>query len=148
MREFHKTHSANDLYGLPKACQDTIDLVLTCPDAERIIQKNSDLGLKARFQYIREARVLGFTVDPFTDINPGELPFSLEDLQYLRYHFEVFSAVSLFGLTADEIHRVERFDAYLDIRDARIAYQEQTRVTAQVPDPAPVSKDPEGKEES
>ena len=33
MREFHKTHSANDLYGLPKACQDTIDLVLTCPDA-------------------------------------------------------------------------------------------------------------------
>ena len=58
MREFHKKHSANDLYGLPKACQDTIDLVRTCPDAERIIQKNSDLGLKARFQHIREARVL------------------------------------------------------------------------------------------
>ena len=109
---------------MPKACQDTIDLVLTCPDAERIIQKNSDLGLKARFQHIREARVLAFTVDPFTDINPGELPFSLEDLQYLRYHFEVFSAVSLFGLTADEIHLVERLDAYLDIRDAQIAYQE------------------------
>ncbi|KAM2766146.1 hypothetical protein COP1_022094 [Malus domestica] len=34
MREFHKKHSANDLYGLPKACQDTIDLVLTCPDVE------------------------------------------------------------------------------------------------------------------
>ncbi|KAM1980620.1 hypothetical protein ACFX15_037213 [Malus domestica] len=34
MREFHKKHSANDLYGLRKACQDTIDLVvLTCPDA-------------------------------------------------------------------------------------------------------------------
>ena len=49
MCEFHKRHSTNDLYGLPKACQDTIDLVLTCPDAERIIQKNSDLGLKARF---------------------------------------------------------------------------------------------------
>ena len=97
MQEFHKTYSANDLYGLPKACQDTIDLVLTCPDAERIIQKNSDLGMKARFQHIREARVLGFTVNPFTDINPG---FSLEDLQYLRYHFVVFSAVSLFGLTA------------------------------------------------
>ena len=55
MREFHKTHSANDLYGLLKACQDTIDLVLTCRDAERIIQKSSDLGLKARFQHIREA---------------------------------------------------------------------------------------------
>ncbi|KAM1262617.1 hypothetical protein ACFX2G_028338 [Malus domestica] len=49
MLEFHKKHSANDLYGLPKACQDTIDLVLTCPDAERIIQKTSDPGLKARF---------------------------------------------------------------------------------------------------
>ena len=75
MREFHKTHSANDLYGLPKACQDTIDLVLTCLDAERIIQKDSDLGLKARFQHIREARVLGFGVYPYTDIDPGELRF-------------------------------------------------------------------------
>ena len=140
MREFHKTHSANDLYGLPKACQDTIDLVLTCPDAERIIQKNSDPGLKARFQHIREAQVLGFSVDPYTDINASELPFSLEDLQYLRYHFEVFSAVSLFGLTADEMRRVERLDAYLDIRNARIAYQEQIQATAQVSEPAPVPK--------
>ena len=80
MREFHKSHSANDLYGLPKACQDTIDLILTCPDAERIIQKTSDPGLKARFQHIREARVLGFEVDPYTDINAADLPFSLEDL--------------------------------------------------------------------
>ncbi|KAM1003900.1 hypothetical protein ACFX2C_004163 [Malus domestica] len=128
MREFHKKHSANDLYGLPKACQDTIDLVLTCPDAERIIQKTSDPGLKARFQHIREARVLGFEVDPYTDINAADLPFSLEDLQYLRYHFEVFSAVSLFGLTTDEIARIARLDAYLDTRDARLHYQEQVQV--------------------
>ncbi|KAM2380721.1 hypothetical protein ACFX1X_041847 [Malus domestica] len=47
--QFHKIHSANDLYGLPKACQYTIDLVLTFPDAERIIQKTSDPGLKAKF---------------------------------------------------------------------------------------------------
>ncbi|KAM1035862.1 hypothetical protein ACFX2J_038872 [Malus domestica] len=128
MREFHKKHSANDLYGLPKACQDTIDLVLTCPDAERIIQKTSDPGLKARFQHIREARVLGFEVDPYTDINAADLPFSLEDLQYLRYHFEVFSAVSLFGLTTDEIARIARLDAYLDTRDARLHYQDQVQV--------------------
>ncbi|KAM1440206.1 hypothetical protein ACFXTO_013993 [Malus domestica] len=128
MREFHKKHSANDLYSLPKACQDTIDLVLTCPDAERIIQKTSDPGLKARFQHIREARVLGFEVDPYTDINAADLPFSLEDLQYLRYHFEVFSAVSLFGLTTDEIARIARLDAYLDTRDARLHYQEQVQV--------------------
>ncbi|KAM2824370.1 hypothetical protein COP1_034289 [Malus domestica] len=128
MREFHKKHSANDLYGLPKACQDTIDLVLICPDAERIIQNTSDPGLKARFQHIREARVLGFEVDPYTDIDAADLPFSMEDLQYLRYHFEVFSAVSLFSLTTDEIARVARLDAYLDTRDARIHYQEQARI--------------------
>ncbi|KAM1757612.1 hypothetical protein ACFX11_006849 [Malus domestica] len=103
MREFHKKHSANDLYSLPKACQDTIDLILTCLDAERIVQKTLDPGLKARFQHIREARVLGFEVDPYTDIDAADLHFLMEDLQYLRYHFEVFSAVSLFGLTVDEI---------------------------------------------
>ncbi|KAM1789774.1 hypothetical protein ACFX12_033901 [Malus domestica] len=134
MREFHKKHSANDLYGLPKACQDTIDLILTCPDAERIIQKTSNPGLKARFQHIRGARVLSFEVDPYTDIDAAYLPFLLEDLQYLRYHFEVFSAVSLFGLTADEITRVARLDAYLDTRDARIMYQEQARILALIPD--------------
>ncbi|KAM2522929.1 hypothetical protein PS1_029813 [Malus domestica] len=128
LREFHKKHSANDLYGLPKACQDTIDLVRDCPDAERIIQKTSDPRLKARFQHIREARVLGFEVDPYTDIDAADLPFSMEDLQYLRYHFEVFSVVSLFDLTTDEIARVARLDAYLDTRDARIHYQEQARI--------------------
>ncbi|KAM1721692.1 hypothetical protein ACFX12_023197 [Malus domestica] len=133
MREFHKKHSANDLYGLRKACQDTIDLVLTCPDAKRIIQKTSDPGLKARFQHIREARVLGFEVDPYTDIDAADFPFSIEDLQYLQYHFEVFSAVSLFGLTADEITRVTRLDAYLDTKNAHIMYQEQARILALIP---------------
>ncbi|KAM2147393.1 hypothetical protein ACFX1Q_004149 [Malus domestica] len=142
MQEFHKHHSANDLYGLPKACQDTIDLVLTCPDVERIIQKTSEPGLKARFQHIREGRVLGFEVDPYTDIDAADLPFSMEDLQYLRYHFEVFSAVSLFGLMADEIARVAWLDAYLDTRDARIMYQEQARILASIPDTIPISGAP------
>ncbi|KAM1514113.1 hypothetical protein ACFX1Z_025472 [Malus domestica] len=141
MREFHKKHSANDLYGLPKACQDTIDLVLTCPDAERIIQKTSDPRLKARFQHIRKARVFGFEVDPYTDIDAADLPFSMEDLQYLRYHFEVFSAVSLFDLTADEITRVTRLDAYLDTKDARIHYQKQVRLLA--PNTLSISASPE-----
>ncbi|KAM1224307.1 hypothetical protein ACFX2G_044186 [Malus domestica] len=96
MQKFHKKHSANDLYGLPK--------------------------------HIREARVLGFEVDPYTDIDAADFPFSIENLQYLRYHFEVFSVVSLFGLTTDEIARVARLDAYLDTRDARIHYQEQARI--------------------
>ncbi|KAM2325981.1 hypothetical protein ACFX1X_025262 [Malus domestica] len=40
MKEFHKKYSAKDLYGLPKACQKALNLALTCPDAEQIIQKN------------------------------------------------------------------------------------------------------------
>ncbi|KAM0978787.1 hypothetical protein ACFX2C_014719 [Malus domestica] len=143
MREFHKKHSANNLYGLPKACQDTIDLVLTCSDAERIIQKTSDPGLKARFQHIREARVLGFEVDPYTDIDAADLHFSMEDLQYLLYYFEVFSVVSLFSLTTDEITRVAWLDAYLDTRDARIMYQEQARILAPIPSTLPISDPPE-----
>ncbi|KAM2661192.1 hypothetical protein EV2_023530 [Malus domestica] len=143
MRKFHKKHLANDLYGLPKACQYTIDLVLTCPDAERIIQNTSDPRLKARFQHILEACVLGFEVDPYTDIDAADLPFSMKDLQYLRYHFKVFSAVSLFGLTIDEITRVARLDAYLDTRDARIMYQEQARILALIPGTLLISDSPE-----
>ncbi|KAM1891393.1 hypothetical protein ACFX14_034677 [Malus domestica] len=37
MKEFHKKYSANDLYGLPKACQEALDLALTCHNAEQII---------------------------------------------------------------------------------------------------------------
>ncbi|KAM2948540.1 hypothetical protein FF1_035536 [Malus domestica] len=80
--------------------------------------------MKARFQHIREAKVLSFKVDPYIDIDTSELPFYLEDLQHLRYHFEVFSAVSLFGLTADETEQVACLDAYLDTRNARITYEE------------------------
>ncbi|KAM2258138.1 hypothetical protein ACFX1S_003252 [Malus domestica] len=94
-------------------------------------------------QHIREALVLVFGVDPYTDIDAANLPFSMEDLQYLRYHFEVFSAVSLFGLTADKITRVARLDAYLDTRDARIMYQEQARILASIPDIIPISDTPD-----
>ncbi|KAM2640415.1 hypothetical protein TB1_026800 [Malus domestica] len=83
--------------------------------------------MKARFQYIREARVLGFEVDQYTDIDTAELPFSFEELQYLRHHFEVFSVVSLLSLMADEKDHMERLDAYLDTRDAQIAYEERAR---------------------
>ncbi|KAM1114306.1 hypothetical protein ACFX2B_046314 [Malus domestica] len=37
MKEFQKKYSANDLYGLPKVCQEALDLALTCPDSEQII---------------------------------------------------------------------------------------------------------------
>ncbi|KAM2867362.1 hypothetical protein COP2_023289 [Malus domestica] len=129
MKEFHKKYYANDLYGLPKACQKALDLALTCPDAEQINQKTTDPAMKARFQHIREARVLGFKVDPYTDIDTAELPFSLEDLQHLQYHFKVFLTASLFGLMIDEKDRVTRLDAYLDTREARIAYEKHARKT-------------------
>lgn len=37
IRELHKKHSANDIYGLPKACQEALNLALTCPNVEQII---------------------------------------------------------------------------------------------------------------
>ncbi|KAM1236919.1 hypothetical protein ACFX2H_037633 [Malus domestica] len=80
--------------------------------------------MKARFQRIREARVIGFEVNLYMDIDMAELSFSLENLQYLRHHFEVFSIVSLFGLTADEKDQVTRLGAYLNTRDTWIAYEE------------------------
>ncbi|KAM1195014.1 hypothetical protein ACFX2J_021567 [Malus domestica] len=49
MKEFHKKYSANDLYGLPKASQEALDMALTCPDAKQIIQKTTDPAMKARF---------------------------------------------------------------------------------------------------
>ncbi|KAM2088542.1 hypothetical protein ACFX1T_032608 [Malus domestica] len=72
--------SANDLYDLPKASQEALNLAHTCPNGEQIIQKTTNPAMKARFQHIRKARVLGFEVDPYTDIETAELPFSFEDL--------------------------------------------------------------------
>lgn len=85
--------------------------------------------MKARFQHIGEASVLDFDVNPYTDLDPTT--FYLDNLQYLQHYFELFSAVSLFGLTAEEIECVKRLDAYLDARDAHIAYQERTRKALQ-----------------
>ena len=132
-----------DLYGLQKVCQKALDLVLTCPDAKLIIQTTTDSGMKARFQHIRDALVLGFEVDTYTDINTADFPFSLDDLQYLWYHFEVFLAVTLFGLTANEKESLVLLDAYLNTRDVRIAYQEQTRKALQEQNQVPMSSEPE-----
>lgn len=106
MREFQKKHSVNDLYGLSKTCQEVPDLALTCPNAEQIIQNTMDPGIKAMFQHIRKAWVLGYEVDPHTNIDVANISFSHKDLQYLQYHFEFFSAVSLFDLTTDEKERM------------------------------------------
>lgn len=96
MQEFNKKYWANDLYGLPKEFQESVDFALTSSAAEQIIDRHSEPGMKARFQHIREAKVLGFIVEPYTDIGPTKLSFSLNDPHYLRGHFQVFSIVSLF----------------------------------------------------
>ncbi|KAM1344340.1 hypothetical protein ACFX2I_008314 [Malus domestica] len=99
--------------------------------------------MKARFQHIREAKVLGFEVDPYMDIDTVELLFSLEYLQHFRYHFEVFSAVSLFSLTVDEKDRVARLDTYLDTRNTRIAYEERARKMRQKQNQTPIACEPD-----
>lgn len=67
-----------------------VDLALTSLADKQIIERHSDPTMKARFQYIHEANVLDFDVEPYTDIDPNKLPFSSNDLQYLRGHFHVF----------------------------------------------------------
>ncbi|KAM2089188.1 hypothetical protein ACFX1T_033174 [Malus domestica] len=101
--------------------------------------------MKARFQHIREARVLSFEVEPYTNIDITELPFFLEDLQYLRYNFEVFSAMSIFGLTTNEKEDMARVDTYLDTRDVCIAYQERTRKSNKIKRVMSTSKIPRPK---
>ncbi|KAM2936424.1 hypothetical protein COP2_034026 [Malus domestica] len=98
--------------------------------------------MKARFKHIREAQVLSFEVEPYTDIDITELHFFLKDLQYLRYNFEVFSAMSLFDLTTNEKEDMARVDAYLDMRDVCIAYQERTRKVSQEQNQVPTSSEP------
>lgn len=36
--------------------------------------------MKARFQQIHEVSVLSFDVEPYTDLDPVDLPLSLDDL--------------------------------------------------------------------
>lgn len=91
---------------------------------------------EGKIPHISEASVLGFDVDPYVDLDHADLSFSLDDLQYLRYHFEVFSTVLVFGLTTEEMVCVKRLDAYLDTRDARIAYEEGTSKALQTQDQA------------
>lgn len=81
MIEFYKKYSAHDLYGFPKECQDCIDLALTSPTAEEAMtQKNFDLAILSKFQHIHEAKVLGFVVEPYVNINIKKLSFSLDDI--------------------------------------------------------------------
>lgn len=63
--------------------------------------------MKAMFQYIREAKILGFEVDLYVDIDLTKLPFSMDDLRCIHGRFQVFSVVSLFGLMEAETKRIK-----------------------------------------
>ncbi|KAB2632331.1 plasma membrane ATPase 1-like [Pyrus ussuriensis x Pyrus communis] len=64
------------------------------------------------------------------------------DQRWYNYNSStVFSTVSLFGLTANEKECVARLDAYLDMRDARIAYQELACKASQGQDRSPTSSE-------
>lgn len=83
--------------------------MLTSPTVEFFFfQSESNLALKAMFQYIREAKILGFEVDSYVDIDLTKLPFSLDDLWYIPGRFQVFSIVSLFNLIEAETKRIKR----------------------------------------
>lgn len=94
---------------------------------------------KLGFSTFAKPKILGFEVDSYVDIEPTKLPFSLDDLWYIRNCFQVFSTVSLFGLIETETKRIEwRLHSSLDTWNAKIAFQCQVYKVAQSTTTKPV----------
>ncbi|CAL9018713.1 unnamed protein product [Prunus brigantina] len=119
LREFHKDHSALDLYGLTPENRGIVELALKNTKAEKLlITKGSDSAIKAVYQANREARARGAPGHhPDQKALECEALFKESDLEYLRHYFSVTPADTLFGLTTEEKARVKRLDDYLNARD-------------------------------
>ncbi|KAM0989207.1 hypothetical protein ACFX2A_013291 [Malus domestica] len=118
MWELHKKYLSNDLYSLPKACQESLDLALTRPNTKQIIQKWFDLGMKARFQHIHETNVLDFNMDLYTDMDPANYYF-------LEMICNICDIILRFSLSCHY---------YLDTQDACITHQELTHKALETQD--------------
>lgn len=120
LEEFHKRHSAIDLYGMVPEYQEIVDLVLATPEAEDIlIIKESDPVVKALYQANREARAKGLsTYQPNLEELEAKSPFTASDLAYLRQYFSVTPVDVYFGQTFKEKIRIKRLDEYISARDS------------------------------
>lgn len=78
--------------------------------------------MKARFKHIHKAGVLGFEVEPYSDIDIAELPFSLDDMRYLCGHFRYLWLSLCLALLKRRMHMSITYIVYLDTRKARIFF--------------------------
>ncbi|CAL9019065.1 unnamed protein product [Prunus brigantina] len=104
LMEFHKDHSAIDLYSMTPENREIVELALKNAKAERLlITSRSDSAIKAVYQANREARARGM---PGYRPDQGRLedkaPFSRSDLEYLCQYFTMTPADTIFGLTTEE----------------------------------------------
>ncbi|CAL8992002.1 unnamed protein product, partial [Prunus brigantina] len=109
LMEFHKDHSAIDLYGMTPENSEIVELALKNAKVEGLlITKGSDSAIKAVYQANREANARGMSgYRPDQGRLKDKAPFSRSDLEYLRQYFTMTPADTIFGL-----------DNYLVARDA------------------------------
>ncbi|CAL9005410.1 unnamed protein product [Prunus brigantina] len=99
LKDFHKDHSAIDLYDLTPENREIVELALKNTKEEGLlITRGSGHQLDRKLE--------------------DEAPFGRDDLEYLRQYFSVTPIDTLFGLTTEEGARVSRLDDYLMARDA------------------------------
>ncbi|CAL2276218.1 unnamed protein product [Prunus armeniaca] len=137
LREFHKDHSAIDLYGLTPENREIVELALKNAKAEGLlITRGSDSAIKAVYQANQEAKARG---TPGYQPDQGRLedkaPFGRSDLEYLRQYFSVTPADTFFGLMTEESARVSRLDDYLMARDALAEVRRALKEEAEASDP-------------
>ncbi|CAL2238304.1 unnamed protein product [Prunus armeniaca] len=137
LMEFHKDHSATDLYGMtPENCE-IVELALKNAKAEGLlVTSGSDSAVKAVYQANREARARGM---PGYRPDRGRLeekaPFSRSGSEYLRQYFTMTPADTIFGLMTEEMARVSHLDNYLTARDALAKAKEALEEEVEASDP-------------
>ncbi|CAL9029424.1 unnamed protein product, partial [Prunus brigantina] len=104
LREFHKDHSAVDLYGLTPENREIVELALKNTKAEGLlINRGSDSAIKAVYQANQEAKARGAPgYQPDQRKLEDKAPFGRIDLEYLRQYFSVTPTDTFFDLTTEE----------------------------------------------
>ncbi|CAL2227974.1 unnamed protein product [Prunus armeniaca] len=102
--EFHKDHSATDLYGMTPENREIVELALKNAKVEGLlITSGSDSAIKVVYQANREARARGMLgYRPDQGRLEDKAPFSKSDLEYLRQYFTVTPADTIFGMMTEE----------------------------------------------
>ncbi|CAL2240747.1 unnamed protein product [Prunus armeniaca] len=104
LMEFHKDHSAINLYDMTSENREIVELALRNAKAERLLVTNkSDSAIKVVYQANQEAKARGMPgYQPEQGKLEAKAPFSISDLEYLRRYFAVTLADTIFGLTTQE----------------------------------------------